>query len=214
MSADVGDTLLAGLARRVARPGMLMLEIGTWTGESAFQLASVAKEHNGHLVCLDWWQGSVTVTGGPHVWHGEQWIHVFRNFLEAAEVKGWSETIIPLRADSRIGTSLLREGAFDLVYIDGEHSYDTVRHDIVTSVPLLRDWGILAGHDLEQRLDDSNKEEVWASRGVDCIGYHPGVTLAVGLLLPDALSLDERNWYKVMSREAKEEFFQKERETR
>jgi predicted O-methyltransferase YrrM len=36
---------------------------------------------------------------------------------------------------------------FDLVYIDAEHTYDSVKEDISVWTPKVKEWGIIAGHD-------------------------------------------------------------------
>ena len=41
------------------------------------------------------------------------------------------------------------DGSLDFVYIDGNHSYDSVREDIVLYYPKLKEGGLLAGHDYD-----------------------------------------------------------------
>lgn len=36
---------------------------------------------------------------------------------------------------------------FDLVYIDAEHTYNSVKEDIEVWTPKVKEWGIIAGHD-------------------------------------------------------------------
>jgi len=42
---------------------------------------------------------------------------------------------------------LLPEGCFDLVFIDAGHSYEITKFNIIHYAPLLRDGGLLCGHD-------------------------------------------------------------------
>tara|TARA_Y100000310_G_scaffold250193_1_gene256365 strand:+ start:459 stop:1004 length:546 start_codon:yes stop_codon:yes gene_type:complete len=53
---------------------------------------------------------------------------------------------------------------FDLIYIDGKHTYIAVKRDITLSLPLLKDNGIISGHDID---------------------VHSGVRQAVEEVLPD-----------------------------
>ncbi len=51
-----------------------------------------------------------------------------------------------LRQPSDGGAKLIQE-PLDLVFIDGDHSYECVRQDIDSWMPKVRPGGILAGHD-------------------------------------------------------------------
>jgi Methyltransferase domain len=203
---DLSSANLTVLANQVVRPGMFILEIGSWIGDaSTVELATVAKENNGHLVCLDWWKGSKSVLQGPHVMQESGWRNVFNTFLDGMQRRGFENTIMPIRADTKISTTILRDNLFDFIYIDGEHSFDSVYRDILQSVRLIRNGGILTGHDCDQILTPENEEFVHQHLDEDMIGgMHTGVTLAVGLLVPDSV-VSNRVWRKVMTTEAKEE---------
>lgn len=43
------------------------------------------------------------------------------------------------------------DGELDFVFIDGDHSFDGVRSDIIAWMPKLRSGGLLAGHDIEMK---------------------------------------------------------------
>ena len=43
--------------------------------------------------------------------------------------------------------TILKDVRFDYVYIDGDHSYDGAATDIADYWPLVREGGIMAGHD-------------------------------------------------------------------
>lgn len=60
--------------------------------------------------------------------------------------------------------SLYRDGSLDFVFIDADHSYESVYRDIVAWKPKVKIGGLLAGHDFSE--------------------YHPGVVKAVVELLP------------------------------
>lgn len=42
---------------------------------------------------------------------------------------------------------LLKFAPFDFVYIDGDHTYEGIKQDIRSYLPLIKDGGIIAGHD-------------------------------------------------------------------
>jgi hypothetical protein len=52
-----------------------------------------------------------------------------------------------IRLPSLETAPLFKDGYFDLVFIDGDHSYDAVIANIKAWIPKVRDGGILCGHD-------------------------------------------------------------------
>lgn len=52
------------------------------------------------------------------------------------------------------------DGSLDFVYIDGNHSYDSVREDIGLYYPKLKEGGLLAGHDYDY-LDVKKAVDEW-----------------------------------------------------
>ncbi len=91
--------------------------------------------------------------------------------------RGWSRDVLPT----------LEAEAYDLVYIDGDHSYAAVRADIADAMKLVRSGGILCGDDLELQLQDGVADISADKPRIDEIyeperkvWYHPGVTKAVG----------------------------------
>lgn len=80
------------------------------------------------------------------------------------------------RSKSEDAACLFPDGIFDLVFIDGDHSYEAVKSDIRNYLPKVRDGGILAGHDfgqfegvtqavLEEGLDGSMGTVWWRIAG-------------------------------------------------
>jgi len=59
----------------------------------------------------------------------------------------WFQQLRVMKLSSLEAASLFRDGYFDLVFIDGDHGYDSVIGDIKAWMPKVRDGGILCGHD-------------------------------------------------------------------
>jgi len=58
--------------------------------------------------------------------------------------------VIELKSDEArplLGTPTLYPRLFDYVWIDGDHSYEQVKRDIVNYGPFVREGGMIGGHD-------------------------------------------------------------------
>lgn len=183
-----------------------ILEIGSWSGGSARVWAEALKSFNrckGTIHCVD------------------PWIEYFdpqsRNPIHRAMNKACrNRTILSLflhnthaywsiivahvgRSDQVLPT--FKEQAFDLVYIDGDHSFRAVYSDLDLSAPLLKDGGILCGDDLELQWDEADTLEAAACKNEDYMldhktgqYYHPGVTLAVHEFFGRRVSAKDGFW--------------------
>ena len=170
--------VLRTLAESVAKSGCTFLEIGSWTGDSTVVLGKVAKRHDGHVFCIDWWKGSPK-TSLKQIASKED---TFSYFWSRIRSEGLEDVVIPIRGRSDIASVILKEKMFDLIFIDGDHLYEGVFKDIQQYAPFVkREHGILCGHDCEGYLSDY--EMVFLKEGKD-IDFHEsvhcGVVLAVG----------------------------------
>jgi len=86
---------------------------------------------------------------------------------------------------------MLQPRSFDMVFIDGDHSYEGARYDIEHSLPLLRPGGILVLHDYdrESRLGPEYAEGELAlgvTRAVDELGLPFRLVDTLAILQPTA----------------------------
>ena len=106
-----------------------------------------------------------------------------------------------IRADSAAFMPMLKDGLFDLIYVDGTHYYEGVKRDIQQALRLIRPGGIIVGDDLELQPTIELIEIARANLEKDLVlleggrAFHPGVMLAVHELL-GAVHSDEGTWWK------------------
>jgi len=169
------------LAAAAVVPGapLNILEIGSWTGASAVIWAHAIEElcgGKGKVTCVDTWL--------PYMDEPQPFTQ-FSNRIARAEVahlietrRGRSDDVLPTFAAE----------SYDLVYIDGDHSYEQAKADIETAKSLVRTGGILCGDDLEVLFHECNQYLAlkWAELGTEYardpatgLAFHPGVTVAV-----------------------------------
>jgi predicted O-methyltransferase YrrM len=91
-----------------------------------------------------------------------------------------------IREPSGDALPTLADRRFDLVYIDGSHSYGPVKKDLEWAARLVEPGGIVCGDDLELQLDEVDPDFARAHAEIDFptdpktgSQFHPGVTLAV-----------------------------------
>jgi predicted O-methyltransferase YrrM len=170
-----------------------LLEVGSWTGFSTLTWAQALAEsvpHKGSILCVDpwatYWSPAEIKAGGvmatmDFMARSDLSYNLFRHNLTFAppdiridHLRGRSADVLPYFAD----------GAFDLIFIDGDHRYATVANELREADRLLADGGLLCGDDLEHQatvaqcaaLDPAVHYMQDPPTGVR---YHPGVTRAV-----------------------------------
>lgn len=132
-------TLLYSLATRLQH-GATLVEIGSYRGGSSQFLGCAAQSLNGKLYCVDTWK-SDAMTVERH--------DTYEDFLRNTAVYGSS--VQPLRGRS-VEIAKTFHGIIDLLFIDGDHSYEGCRMDVETWSKKLRNGAILIFHDYSWAL--------------------------------------------------------------
>jgi predicted O-methyltransferase YrrM len=119
------------------------VEVGCWQGRSTI---AIACNTPGVIYAVDPW------TGNPETkemvdQHEHGWLR--HEFTKNTTLAGVSKWVVPLSIPSvdAATKSFLSRHRFDFVFIDGDHTYESVKADIECWSKLLRPNGIIAGHD-------------------------------------------------------------------
>ena len=134
---DTRDELIAHLIK----PGMIVCEIGTFEGEFAKKMSKLNPQV---VVCIDGFH-HMMASGDQD---GNNLKEVFMPAIykqlceEAAQYRlvinrGWSFDVLPQYPNE----------TFDFIYIDGDHSYEGCKRDLIISSQKIKKGGIIAGHD-------------------------------------------------------------------
>lgn len=127
-----------------ALDGDCIVEVGCLLGRSACYLGTKIKQSRKRIsvLCVDVWPSTYKINcGGPRDVEAP-----FETFLANIRQADLLDVIIPIRSPSLVAASLVRND-LACVFIDGDHSYEGCRDDIVAWLPKVRRGGILAGHD-------------------------------------------------------------------
>ena len=159
---------LRKLIRRLDKKSLRIAEIGSWTGDGSTKtVVDELRKSGGVLYCVDHWQGNPGVQRHRDLVSEFDMFATFRSHVSTFE---GNEFVRPLVMSSRDAAELVKDCFFDLVFIDGDHSYDETVCDIELWLPKIAPGGILCGHDCEARpggiLDRSH---LWPSRNLDTI---------------------------------------------
>lgn len=117
-------------------PGSRILEVGSHLGASALFLGGGIKKVGGKLYCVDTWENQ-TMPDGQRDTYPEF----------ARNTAALSDCIVPLRGWSTKIELKEVEGPLELIFIDGDHSYEGVSEDFGHYQSLLSATGKIVFHD-------------------------------------------------------------------
>jgi len=136
----------------------IVIEVGSWLGQSAISLASALKRErpgDSVLICIDTWLGSFEhwIDEGlrPQLQFYKGYPTLYWRFLYNIAQAGLAEYVQPLPLTSAASARLL--GHFnirgDLIYIDGSHDEEDVARDLQEYWNILNNGGVLFGDDYD-----------------------------------------------------------------
>lgn len=149
-----GTDPLLRRAIETVRP-KLVIEVGTWKGQSAVFMAEGCRELglDAAILCIDTWLGSLEhlVDDGfrPLLGVRRGRPTIYEQFMANVRARGLQAYLTPLPQTSRTAARFLRARGIraDLVYLDASHEEEDVLADLEAYWPLLRSGGLLVGDD-------------------------------------------------------------------
>jgi hypothetical protein len=127
------------------------VEVGSWLGKSSTQMAVniINSCKKIRFDCVDTWEGSNDGAGheGMDVIKEGK---LFDRFLE--NIEPVKHVVNAVRIPSVDAAKLYKDKSLDFVFIDGDHSYESVSADLKAWFPKLKDEAIFAGHDFSNPL--------------------------------------------------------------
>ncbi len=136
----------------------LVVEVGTWKGGSAVQMADIIAELGlaTEILCIDTWLGALEFWTDHHdperyrslaLRHG--YPTVYYQFLANVVHRGHQARIIPFPQTSQTGALWLRwfDLRAEMIYIDGSHEEEDVYADLIAYWEVLAPGGTIFGDD-------------------------------------------------------------------
>ena len=120
-----------------------MIEIGSFVGESTILFAQSFKK----VIAIDPFLADYD-PADPTSYSFE-----FKNVYDTYLDRTSSHTNIQtLTMSSDAAAEILNEDMFDFIYLDGLHTYDGVKTDIINYLPKVKQGGVIGGHDYTNQI--------------------------------------------------------------
>lgn len=129
-----------------APPGSTLVEVGVWHGKSVIYLAerAAAAQKGLTIYAVDTFMGSTEHQTDLKTYPPGWLMRMFNHNIRVCNVV---QSIIPITLPSVDATKFFPEGSVFSVYIDAEHTYDSVKADILAWRPKIQPGGFIGGHD-------------------------------------------------------------------
>jgi MMP 1-O-methyltransferase len=133
----MSEVELAYLADTASKSNVIV-EVGSWKGRSTLALAC---NTSGTVYAVDTWKGTEQ-QGDELAQHEEGWL------LEEFKRNTTGLDNIVICEGPSMEMAKRYEGLLiDMLFIDGYHTYEGVRDDILSWSPMVRPGGVICGHD-------------------------------------------------------------------
>jgi predicted O-methyltransferase YrrM len=146
---------------RLAKRRINAMEIGSYLGASSCAIAAGINSTKGRVLCIDTWENDAMSEGAMDTFN------VFKS-----NTMRFSKSIVPVRGWSHMVKDYVcgLTHSLDLLFIDGDHSYEGAKQDWDTYKGLLLEGSIVIFHDVGwatgvQRVIDEEVRPVVATEG-------------------------------------------------
>lgn len=119
-----------------------VVELGSWKGRSSSALVQAKEDEGvGMVWCVDTWKGSSSELDSTHQEATEKDI-----YKEWQENLAGSQRVQAMRMTTLDAAEAL-QFKVDMVFVDAEHTYESVSDDLAAWEPKVKKGGLMCGHD-------------------------------------------------------------------
>lgn len=135
-----------------------VIELGTWKGASAIHMAGLFKEEGiaAQILCVDNFIGFPSYYLRPEQAHKEFKIkggipRLYWTFMKNVHEAGHADMITPLVQQTAAAAQICmgKRIKADMIYVDGDHTYEGCRDDLKNFTPVLNDDGFFICDDYQ-----------------------------------------------------------------
>jgi hypothetical protein len=151
-----------------------LLEIGVFRGDFLDYLVSECNYSS--IDAVDLFQG--IVGSGDADGNNFQHYDLERSYIELLDKYKNNENIQIHKANSITFLQNVEDNYYDIIYIDGDHSYTGVKNDLENAYKKIKNKGYIIGHDYEMNMEKAKTAYDFGVKGaVDefCINYNQNI---------------------------------------
>lgn len=156
-----------------------VIEVGSWMGASTCFIAGGLKGATPKIYAVDNFQG-LSTCGEDATWYNRHFRQLGTNSTLEIFQKNFADLGFASRAEPVVSDSLAAakqlaaiKGTVDFIFIDGDHSYEACKADILAWAPFVKRGGVIAFHDFGSRADGVTRaifEEIRGGRFAEIVG--------------------------------------------
>ena len=136
------------------------IEIGVWKGRSfASVIDKLLKNNYNEIYVADHWLGAPTERTTSQIEVSVS--DIFDIFSTNLKELGFNGKYNPLKMDSISASKQFADEYFDVIFIDGDHEYESVKEDLLKWYPKLKIGGTICGHDKDYPPVEKALKEVF-----------------------------------------------------
>jgi len=122
------------------------VEVGSMEGATAHKLLKYCPKLK--LICVDLWKHDYAILSDycKEIYVDWDFDEIKKKFDD--NIKPFKRRVTILQGLSWEMADKVQDGSLDFVFIDADHSYESVKKDIIAWVPKLKPGGLLSGHDI------------------------------------------------------------------
>ncbi|MBM85604.1 MAG: hypothetical protein CMM47_06245 [Rhodospirillaceae bacterium] len=130
--------------------GLAIAEIGVAEGEFSAKILDTCVPER--LYLIDAWEHQSVghLAADPNNPNADEQRARYEGVLARFDKQISDDRVSIMRAFSHVAAREFADGSLDVIYVDGDHSYDGVSRDLETFAPKLRNGGLIFGHDYTQ----------------------------------------------------------------
>lgn len=141
---------LIDILKGFKRNDLIIAELGVWKSHNLKRVLRQCNDIIDQYWAIDFWQYS------DHWNYRRVKEEVWQSmYAYSCKLMQWFPQLCVVRMTTTEASKLFPEEYFDLVFIDADHRYESVKEDIENWTPLVKKGGLLTGHDY-----GGNKKEV------------------------------------------------------
>ncbi|GIV19686.1 MAG: hypothetical protein KatS3mg023_1437 [Armatimonadota bacterium] len=170
-----------------------VVEIGSFTGLSACIFSHSLRRHGlgGKVYCVDLWdtyaeRNPSAQETGFFAYKSGQLRQLFDHYISTAG----ATQVIPICEDSTRAWKNFADGSIDLLFIDGDHSYEGCLADLSHWYPKVKPDGVILGHDYDWDTVRAAAQDFSRQRGFRLQEMAGGTVFL--LLMPQASAYPQR----------------------